>query len=257
MIFYFNYDQLYTIKRITGGDLVGDTHHISLGFNTRWLQQKDGREWMSFGVGQVFYQEDRQVTGFDSVTFDLLPISYQQRYTRNHSPIAAQWRWNVYPDWFINGGIIWRETDGETEQGTLTLHHKGESGQLFNIAYHHNELLTRLNATTYVIETVRQGDISTYWPLNSRWALTGSARYDFSHNRYLETLAGFQYEDCCWLFRAVVRQWRKNPDNTFNAKLHENEKGIYFEIQFKNLANSGNKISSILKDSIRGYSSND
>jgi len=253
----FTYAQLYDNHRLAGKDKVADSHQSSLGAVYHLSSLEDNREFMSFGIGQIFYHEDRRVSGFDTATYSLLPLEYRERYESARSPLAAQWTWLLNPQWQMNSDLAWDEEKNKTHQGSFFLHYKGMNNSLFSIGYRHKELLTQLDSTTYLLETIRQADLSGQYSLDNQWSVMGRLRYDFSNQRALENMAGIQYEDCCWRLRTLYRQWETNPDEVFDTELHERDRGIYIEIQFKGLASTGKKISALLEDNIYGYESND
>jgi len=253
----FTYKQLYDNRRLAGDDRVADNNQSSVGAIYHLSSLADHSEFMSFGIGQIFYHDDRRVNGFDTITYALLPPEYRERYTSTRSPIAAQWAWLLNSHWRIDSDLAWDEQKNKTHQSSIFLHYQSIGNALFSIGYRHKELLTQLDPAIYIMETVRQGDLSGHWPLNNQWAMMGGLRYDFTHQRALENMVGLQYEDCCWRLRTLYRQWETNPEEVFNTALHEQDQGLYIEIQFKGLASTGKKIPALLENNVYGYQSND
>lgn len=249
----FSYSQLYTHRRLAGDDRIADSNSSTIGLVYRLSPLTNNTESMRFGIGQTFYHDNRHINGFDVATYNLLPVEYQDRYIESRSPLVAQWAWIPNPQWRLESELAWDEQQNETEQGSLFLHYENNDHELFSIGYRHKELLTQLNSTTYILETVRQAHLSGQWPLNNQWALMGGLNYDFSHQRALENMAGFQYEDCCWRLRTLYRQWETNPDEVFDTAFHEQESGLFIEIEFKGMASTGKKIEALMENSIYGY----
>jgi len=248
-----NYSQLFQDSRFSGNDRIGDANQVAVGVSSRWLDQATGNEWLQAGIGQVFYRGDRRVTPFTPATFAQLPASYQNQYTNGQSPLLGGLQWALQPHWNLNSELAWDEAQHHTQHGNVFLHYHSETQELFSIGYRYDQLL-EWTGTSYVPDTVRQADISSFWPLNNQWALTGRAFYDFTNHRYLENLFGFQYEDCCWRWRTFVRHWAVNPENSQSILQQRTDTGLFFEIEFKSLAGTGTKTSSLLRDSIYGYS---
>ncbi len=125
----------------------------------------------------------------------------------------------------------------------------------FNVRYQpDNQRL--LNAAYYAaprdrddIESRRleQLDFSGAWPLSPQWRLVARLNYSLAQERSVDTLAGFEYQDCCWALRMVGRRFREKPQDA-DAR---NE--IYLELELKGLAGIGNRIDRILQDAILGY----
>jgi len=253
----FTYTRLYDPRRLAGSDRITDNNQTTIGAIYHLSSSGSSSELMSFGIGQIFYHEDRRINGFDTATSNLLPMEYREQYVATRSPVTAQWNWLLNPYWRMNSDLAWDEERNKTRQGSVFLHYQNLDSTLFSIGYRHKELLTQLDPTTYLLETVRQAHLSGQLALNNQWAIMGALRYDFSHSRALENMAGFQYEDCCWRIRTLYRQWETNPDEVFNTALHEQDRGVYIEIQFKGLASTGKKITSLLEDNVYGYQAND
>jgi len=248
----FAYSQIFRDIRFSGNDRIGDANQTSLGLTSRWLDKTNGSEWLHMGIGQIFYHENREITAYDPATFASLPQDVQDQYTNHRSPIAGSLQWSMNSLWRLNTELAWDDAQHQTNSGSVFLHYQSPAGELVSIGYREAQLLD-WTGTSYVQETTRQSDLSSYWPMTNQWALIGRANYDFTNDRFLEKLAGLQYEDCCWKLRAVFRQWAANPDKAFPPPQQPSEQGIYLEIQFKNLVGVGTQTSSMLKDSIYGY----
>jgi len=251
----FGYSQLFRNFRFSGNDRIADANQTSVGVTSRWLDKANGEEWLQVGVGQIFYYKNRNVTAYDPATFALLPQNVQDQYTNSQSPIASELQWSINPLWRLSTELDWSEQDHQNNGGNIFLHYQNPIGALVSVGFRYVQLLN-WTGTAYQQETDRQSDLSAYWPITDQWALVGRANYDFTNSRYLERLAGFQYEDCCWKLRAVFRQWATNPDEVSSVAQQPAERGLYFEIEFKNLAGIGTKTDSMLKDSIYGYEAN-
>jgi LPS-assembly protein len=83
--------------------------------------------------------------------------------------------------------------------------------------------------------------------------LIGHWNRDVTNSRNLETIAGFEYDNCCWSARVVARSWVVNEQFTTNADQQQTDNGIFLQVQLKSLGNIGDSIDSMLSDSILGY----
>ncbi|WP_372612936.1 LPS-assembly protein LptD, partial [Halomonas sp.] len=57
----FSWNQLWSPYRFTGSDRVGDLNRVSLGLESRLLEDASGRQHLSVGLGQALYFDDRHV----------------------------------------------------------------------------------------------------------------------------------------------------------------------------------------------------
>ena len=85
------------------------------------------------------------------------------------------------------------------------------------------------------------------WPLNSQWRVLARWNQALNLGRNLETLAGLEYEDCCWALRAVARQYRNTPAAT------DSQTAFYMELELKGLSRLGTGLEALLQNSILGY----
>ena len=66
-------------------------------------------------------------------------------------------------------------------------------------------------------------------------------------SRNLETLAGLEYEDCCWAVRAVARRYRGSTTQV------RAQTAFYLELELKGLSRLGEGLDALLQGSILGY----
>ncbi len=66
--------------------------------------------------------------------------------------------------------------------------------------------------------------------------------------------AGLEYASCCWSASVVARRWIDRDDQFFigSGELDHNN-GIFFQIQFRGLAGTGDRVDNILSEGIYGY----
>jgi LPS-assembly protein len=90
-------------------------------------------------------------------------------------------------------------------------------------------------------------DVSLLWPLSSQWRVLARWNQAMNVGRNLETLAGLEYEDCCWALRAVARQYRFSPVEV------DAQNAFYLELELKGLSRLGGGLETVLQSSIFGY----
>ena len=84
-------------------------------------------------------------------------------------------------------------------------------------------------------------------PINDTWSVIGRYYRSLDDQRTLETLAGFEYNSCCWATRFVFRDYI----NDINSD--DRNTAFFIEIQLKGLGSFGNKTDNLLQESIIGY----
>jgi len=229
----FSYNQLFREDRFVGGDRVGDANQLSLGLTTRFLEP-NGFERARASIGQIYYQDDREVT------LSGAPISQDKT---SDSPIAAELMYAFNSSWRMQGDIEWDNDNNNTTQSSLYFRYHGDKQHLVNIGYR-----VRNDGS----ERIEQTDLSTIWPISDRWSFISRWNHDLIRDRIIEAFAGVEYQSCCWAVRVVGRQWINDDDITANDGVDE-KNAIYIQFLLKGLGNIGDSMESLFSDSIRGY----
>src|SRR5690606_10107296 len=102
---------------------------------------------------------------------------------------------------------------------------------------------------------VSQHDFSTIWPIVPQWSLIARWQHDYSRNRTLEAMGGFEYDSCCWKLRLVHRHWIENDEVSLDPRRNEEtDHGFFLQIVLKGLGGvTGNRLESFLDQGIQGY----
>lgn len=234
----FSYSQLFRETRFSGGDRIDDANQLAAGLTTRWYGGSRNRELLSASLGQIRYFEDRQVT-----------LSGRPE-TFSRSEIATQLNAAITEHIDVRADLLVDDRNADISRGSLFAHF-GSQSHLLNVGYRFIGAES-LGATSD--NDVKQLDVSFSTALNSQWQLVGRTNYDITDNRELEAFFGFEHNDCCYRVRILARRWldSKIADLVQDNDLEYRE-GIFFEIQFKGLGGTGDRVSSILADSIPGY----
>ncbi len=214
------FERLFAENRFTGYDRIGDTQQASVALTSRYFT--DDIEKFSWSVGQAFYFEDRQIA-LDSAT-DL---------TRKQSDIVSEITWHPSNAWQISAAIGYDASTKETEQGNTSIHFEPDDNLMVNLTHR------------YKSSNQEQGELSFFVPLGDRWKAVGRWNYDLINQQSLETMAGLEYESCCWAIRLVSRRY-------LNARLDANgaiiadqdgrfNQDLLFEFVFKGLSGTGRR----------------
>jgi LPS-assembly protein len=223
-LFDFSFSQLFRDNRFSGADRIGDADQISAALTSRLIDEATGREWLSGSLGQIFYMADRRVT---------LGGAPQ---TQGTSDIAAEARSHMSQRWSSYFDILWNPDTHKTDQGDVQLQYHLDDRRIVNAAYRFRR------------DQLTQTDYSFLWLLNPRWRLVGRWNYSLRDHRSLETLAGVQYESCCWIFRATGRRYVSDIAGNYTRSL-------YLQLELKGLGSIGQSVEDILEHDILGYRS--
>ncbi len=215
--------QLFSENRYTGKDRIGDANNLTVALTSRIQNRNTGKELLTASVGQIFYFEDRKVT---------LPGETVQ--THSESEFAFELSGEINDSTRLSTSTFW---DPKTQKWTATetrLNYKDDKGRIANLSYR------------ALGSELEQGSASFAMPLDERWSIVGRVDHDLKNDRNLETLAGVEYQNCCWKTRLVGRKYLTSDNNTYDD-------AIFLQFELKGLGNLGNKANDFLEDKIYGY----
>ncbi|MBQ0745126.1 MAG: LPS-assembly protein LptD [Marinobacter sp.] len=218
----FSFDQLFQPDRFVGGDRVGNTNQLTVALTSRFNDLVTGAERARFSIGQVQYFEDREVTLFGEGASN-----------RSRSPLAGDVVLNPLQNLQIRSSGLWDPDTGDTEEGRSQLiFHSQDYRYLASIGH------------TYSKDELEQSDIAAVIPATDRVSLIGRWVYDSDLDRTVGSLAGIEYNNCCWSVQ-VVHQNYLTDDEELDSR-------ILFQIQLKGLGGSGGSSTSI-SEAIYGF----
>ena len=213
----FRFEQLFRPDRFVGGDRVGDANQLTVALTSRFNDLVTGAERARFSLGQVQYFEDREVTLFG-----------EGGGTRSRSPLAGEVVFNPLQNLQIRSSGLWDPDTGDTEEGRSQLiFHSQDYRYLASVGH------------TYSKDELEQSDIAAVIPATDRVSLIGRWVYDSDLDRTVGSLAGIEYNNCCWSVQ-VVHQNYFTDDQELDSR-------ILFQIQLKGLGGSGGSSTSISK----------
>lgn len=218
----FSYSQLFRDNRFSGSDRIGDTSQMTLALTTRFFEKETGKERLRASIGRIFYFRDREV-GLNNQVAD-----------NRTSDIVAESAASLIPQLTTRIDVRWDQETDEINKGSVQLQYMPNSRSIVNIAYR------------YLDPTLKQSDISFLWPLGRRWHIIGRRNYSLLDHRALETLAGLEYQSCCWRARIVNRRY-------VNDDLGETRENLYIQFELKGLTGIGDGLESVLEQGILGY----
>jgi LPS-assembly protein len=229
----FNMIRLFSYDRFVGGDRIGDANQLSLAVTSRIIDEQSGKEKLRLTLGQIRYFDDRDVT---------LPTGTVDK--DSGSDLVAEAVAYISDEWSVNGELQWDPEESQTSLSSFGMRYRGDNGGIFNISHRYRSETAN---TTLIDQGLEQVDISAQIPIGERWNLFGRWYRSLDQSTTLESLAGVQYDSCCWATRIAIR------DYVNDATDDERNLAIYFQIELKGLGAFGKKSDSLLENSIRGY----
>ena len=219
----FNFAQLFSENRFTGGDRFGDAHQVTLAMSSRFLGS-NGQEAFRASIGQRYY--------FDEERVGLTPTSPLR--TSLESDLLASVGGRLFRHWTFDTTIQHSRLQQQTERFGAGLKYNPEAAKVLNASYR------------FTRDSIRQIDLATQWPIAAGWYGVGRYNYSFLDKRLLEGLAGVEYNAGCWVFRAVVTR--------VQAASQVSATGFFFQLEFNGVGQIGtDDVVTLLSRNIPGY----
>ncbi len=258
----FSWSQLWSPHRFSGADRVGDLNRVSVGVDSRLLEDDRGRERLTFGVGQAFYLDDRYIDINGDP--DTLPRSPEEggrfepwyNATRDRSPLVARLDWQMTDRWRSRWEWLYDDNMQRTERTSLDLNYRSRAGHVLNLGYRWElqgfDPSVRPGDDEFRDYDREEYDLSFAWKLSPRVDLIGRAVYDYTNDRLLDQLAGVQWNDCCYGLQIVWREWIDDNDS---ARIDNDttERGLFLRFVFKGLGGVGGDAGDYFERAIPGY----
>jgi LPS-assembly protein len=219
----FNFPQLFTENRFTGGDRFGDANQATLALSSRFLTQ-GGQETLRATIGQRYYFRDERV--------GLTPTSPLR--TSLESDALASVGGRLFRHWTFDATTQYSRLQQRTERYTASVRYNPEAAKVLNASYRFNRA------------AIRQIDLSTQWPVAAGWYGVARYNYSFLDKRLLEGLAGIEYNAGCWVFRAVVQR--------VQAATQVAATGFFLQLEFSGVGQIGTDDAvALLSRNVPGY----
>ncbi|OGI50365.1 MAG: hypothetical protein A3A87_06425, partial [Candidatus Muproteobacteria bacterium RIFCSPLOWO2_01_FULL_60_18] len=220
----FSFPNLFRDNRFTGGDRIGDANQVTAAVTTRFIDDHDGTERGRASLGRIYYFADREVN---------LPAGTGSTAA---SDIIGEATATLASHWHARSSIQWNRADPRVEKYSVYLQYNPAKDRILNLG------------KRFIRNEIEQTDISTEWPLASRWTFRARSLYSQRDKRNVESFAGVEYNACCWALRVVAGRRLIYDTANNNAAIQNNS--IMFELELTGLSKLGRVPDSPLRESM-------
>ena len=231
----FSYEQLYRDTRFSGHDRIDDSNQLAVGVTSRFINNATGNETLRASIGQIFYFRDREVR-LNRIDPDL---------TEATSAIAAEMAWSPSQAWRVRSSLLFDPNDNNFDAAYAQASFAPVDGMVFNLGYTLREpppsLVNR--------PVTEQANASFYYPINDSWSMFGAYEYSLEASEVVESMAGFEYDDCCWRVRLLYMRYVDTlvgdiPD--FSDPNLERESSFQIQVLLKGMGGFGGRVDELL-----------
>ena len=219
----FSFAQMFTENRFVGNDRIADANQATVAVTSRFIES-NGAERMRLALGQRFY------FGNQRVQLDPNAVLNQ-----SHSDVLLAASGRVSETWAFDSAVQYNATTHSVFSSNFGAQWQPGEKKVINAEYR------------YVRESFKNVDVSSQWPLSTRWYGVGRVSYSVLDKKVVESLIGLEYKADCWIFRMGAQRFVTAALTTSTP--------IFFQLELNGLSRlgPGNALESFNK-SVPGYS---
>ncbi len=218
----FRFAGLFRTNRFTGPDRQSDANQLTLALSSRLIDDQTNRERLRFSIGQSLYFQDREVNlpgnSADSGDYSEFTGELEGQFTDN-----SQFR--------VSG--LWDPNSSQINKAVIAYGYQRDDKHLVNLNYRYQRNL------------FEQTELSARWRLGVNWNGFAGWTYSLQDRQSIESLAGLEYDSCCWSIQVGARRYLNN--NGIDM-----ENSVYIQLNLKGMTNIGGSIDT-LSDTRLGY----
>ncbi len=217
-----NYAQLFTENIYSGSDRISEANQLTAALTTRILDSETGAERLRASLAQRYFFSDQRVT---------LPGETPR--TNDATDVLAAVTAQLGRSWAIDLAAQYSAERGEFVRATAGARWQPRRASVLSAYYR------------YQTDGISQVDLSGQWPLSNRWYAVGRFNYSLQDRRLIDSVAGFEYQQDCWLLRFVVQRFATTSLTTTT--------NFYLQLELNGLTSVGSSAASVLQRNIPGY----
>ncbi len=235
----FSFAQIFSENRFSGSDRIIDANRLSLGLTSRFLEENTGKERLSLSVGQVLHFVPARVTALGTPQ------------ANSKIDLFTGITGHLTPQIKTDTTLQFDQSKMEVDVVRSALSYSPQLGKVINFGYRYSRfgpgLNLSLNPPLYPLNPLglHQADISTQWRFTEKWQAVGKINYSLLDSRILESLAGIEYNACCWSLRFMFSQIAITPAHTTTA--------AFLQLELNGLMGIGISPLKALQQRIPGY----
>lgn len=218
-----SYSQLFTDNDFTGKDRIADNNRLSVSMTTRVQELDKGREIFRASMGQMYYFADRQVS---------LPNETTKTGTR--SELVMEMAGELNDSTKVSGTAFGDVAAKQVSASQFRVSYQDQKQRILNLGYSQRK------------GEYESAQIAFATPVTKNWTLVGAHEQDLKNERSLETLAGLEYQSCCWKSRLAVRNYLLSDNTTYDD-------AVFAELELKGLGSFGSGTRNLMENRIYGY----
>jgi LPS-assembly protein len=248
----FNFGSIYTDNQFSGVDRVSDSHQITAGFTTRFVDANSGAEALRLGLVQRYLFRTQQVTAQTDGTPDGPP--QEQRF----SDALLLGSTSLVPNWTLDAAAQFNPEIQRSVRSIVGARYSPGPYRTLSATY---RLARGLN---------EQLELGWQWPIwkdatsalttgsslygslgsgtagcKGTWYAVGRVNYSLRDTRITDSVLGLEYDAGCWIGRFVAERLSTGSSQATTR--------FMLQLELVGLSRIGSNPLKVLKDNIPGY----
>lgn len=219
-----NMATIFAENQFSGHDRINDANQVTYGVTSRLISSDTGVERLRGALAQRYYFQSQRVT---------LPGVPPRSDQSSSSDLLAALSGTVALNWVAEAGWQYNTDLSQTQKFNVGIRYRPQPGKILNLVYRDT------------INSVRQTDISTQWPLTPQWTALARWNYSLLDARTLEALAGFEYNGGCWALRIVGHR--------FATATQQASTSVFVQLELNGVSRIGSNPMDTLRNNIGGF----
>ncbi|MBI3230508.1 MAG: LPS-assembly protein LptD [Burkholderiales bacterium] len=218
----FNFAQLFSENRFTGNDRISDANQITAALVSRVLET-DGAERLRFALGQRFYFRNQKVA--------LDPNGTEVKDSRSDLLLSASG--TLSPQWNFDSGLQYSVSKHQVYAANYGVQWQPKAKHVVNAEYR------------YLRNSFELLNLSGQWPIANRYFAVGRISYSLPERQTVKSLAGFEYNADCWVFRFAAQRFSTSTNGATTT--------LFLQLELNGLSRIGSNPLDALSKNIPGY----
>jgi LPS-assembly protein len=240
----FNIATIFTENAFTGYDRISDSHQVTTGATSRFLDPRSGAERARVVLAQRYRLRSQEV---------VLPGGTAA--TEQLSDTLAGTNLQLANAWSLDSALQYSPDAMRFVRSTVVGRYRPGPYQVLNMAYRYKADSVGAAGGEFV-------DTSWQWPLQNlfsgggsadsdlgaapgRWYTVGRLNYNQQESRLVDALVGFEYDAGCWLSRVAFDRYQLTADRSVQR--------VMFQMEFSGMSRVGSNITGVFKDYVPRY----
>ena len=207
----FDAVEIFSRNRYLGIDRISDANHVAGAITSRLMEPDSGIVRLTGTIGQIYRLVAPRVD---------LPVTGYVPPSNGSTDTIGNLEYQVSEHWASALSLQWTPNQHELTRTNFGVYYNDDDGRHLGVAYRYRQ------------DVLKQADVSGAIPVFDRWRLSGRMRYSIVDQQLIESVAGVEYDTCCWALRTAYRRFIRNSAGEY-------ENGVYLQLQLKGLTRLG------------------